>query len=192
MLAQGRHTWPRRGSLQTDLSGSTRSGALRTTVTLGRPSASHSCSVEVPCVATRPDMPGRPAHVAGRWPSVPARRVRRRLRWTTTRGSAPSPDRMSVWLGGRKDGFVIPLCCPLPKDAEVRSLRLVEKRRGRMGIRNRKLSSVEYEAHFSVLYPETAPVPSPESFLGRCGSESQERLDYFGRSHISERWAPFV
>ena len=91
------------------------------------------------------------------------------LEMDNNQGFRASPDRMSVWLGGRKDGFLIPLRRPLPKDAEVRSLRLVEKRRGRMGIRNRKLSPVEYEAHFSVLYPETAPVPSPESFLDVVG-----------------------
>ena len=74
-----------------------------------------------------------------------------------------TPDRMSIWVGAGKDGFRVPLRRPLPGGTEVRTLRLVEKRRGRMQVRNRKLASVEYEAHISVLYAEAPPEASPNS-----------------------------
>ena len=87
------------------------------------------------------------------------------LEMDNNQGFSVAPDRMSIRLGGRKDGFRIPLRRPLPRDAEVRAFRLVEKRRGRMGVRNRGLTSVEYEAHFSVLCPEPEPAHKPESLL---------------------------
>ena len=78
-------------------------------------------------------------------------------------------DRMSIWIGASKDGFRVPLRRPLPDKAEVRSLRLVETRKGRMQIRNRKLSLIQYEAHISVHYAEAAPVVAPESLLDIVG-----------------------
>ena len=79
-------------------------------------------------------------------------------------------DRMSLWIGKeRSGGFPIPLRRPLPKDAEVCSFRLVEKRRGRMGTANRPLSAVEYEAHIAVRYAETAPTVAPETLQDIVG-----------------------
>ncbi len=81
-----------------------------------------------------------------------------------------TPDRMSIWIGSkRKGGFRIPLPRPLPKDAEVRSLRLVEKRRGRMEIANRPLPAVEYEAHIAVEIAQTPAAPPPESLWDIVG-----------------------
>ena len=79
-------------------------------------------------------------------------------------------DRMSIWIGKeRSGGFRVPLCRPLPKDAEVCSFRLVEKRRGRMGIANRPLSAVEYEAHIAVRYAEATPAIMPEKLQDIVG-----------------------
>ena len=79
-------------------------------------------------------------------------------------------DRMSIWIGKeRSGGFRVPLSRPLPRDVEVRSIRLVEKRRGRMGIANRPLSAIEYEAHIAVQYAETAPITTPEKLQDIVG-----------------------
>ena len=92
------------------------------------------------------------------------------LEMDNNQGFSVSPDRMSIWLGGRKrDGFRIPLRRALPRGAQVRAFRLVEKRRGRMGVRNRQLASVEYEAHISVQYAEATPVFAPEIMLDIVG-----------------------
>ncbi len=82
-----------------------------------------------------------------------------------------TPDRMSILLGRGKDGFRGPLRRALPENGEVPSFRLVEKRRGRMGVRNRKGASVEYEAHITVQYPEATPVHVPETPLDIVGIE---------------------
>ena len=91
------------------------------------------------------------------------------LEMDNNQGFSVTPDRMSIWLGGKRDGIRLPLRRPLPANAEVRAFRLVEKRRGRMGVRNRKLASVEYEVHLSVLYADPAPVVSPETLLDIVG-----------------------
>ena len=84
-------------------------------------------------------------------------------------GFSVTPDRMSIWIGGKRDGTRVPLRRALPPNAQVRSFRLVEKRRGRMGVRNRKLASVEYEAHITVEYAEATPLVMPETLLDIVG-----------------------
>ena len=75
-----------------------------------------------------------------------------------------TPDRMSIWIGTlRTGGFRIPLRRPLPADTEVCSFRLVELRRNRQGVKNRRLADVSYEAHVALRYPEATPRVSPES-----------------------------
>ena len=70
-------------------------------------------------------------------------------------------DRMSVWIGSPKtDGVRVPLQRPLPKDGEVRSLRLVELRRERLGLANRPLESIRYEVHAAIRHPAVPPAPS--------------------------------
>ena len=83
------------------------------------------------------------------------------LEMDNNQGFSVSDDRMSIWLGGRRDGIRVPLRHPLPADAVAKAFRLVEKRRGRMGVRNRSLASVEYEAHVSVQYLEAVPELQP-------------------------------
>ena len=79
-------------------------------------------------------------------------------------------DRMSIWLGGQRTGGVrIPLRRALPIGCEVRSFRLVEKRKGRMKVVNRQLASVEYEIHVTVQYPEAVPVQGPQIPLDILG-----------------------
>ena len=62
-------------------------------------------------------------------------------------------DRMSIEVDHRSFGFVIPLRRPLPEDGEVRSFRLVEKRKNRRGVKNRPLKSIEYEIHVAIAFP---------------------------------------
>ena len=88
-------------------------------------------------------------------------------------GFSVTPDRMSLWIGTeRSGGFRVPLRRPLPKDAEVRSFRLVEKRKGRMGIANRPLSAVEYEAHIAVEYPQQVAQVKPEKLQDIVGVDA--------------------
>ena len=91
------------------------------------------------------------------------------LEMDNNQGFSVTPDRMSIWLGGKRDGVRVPLRRALPQNAEVRAFRLVENRRGRMGVRNRRLASVEYEAHVPVQYAEEAPVVIPETPLDIVG-----------------------
>ncbi len=74
-----------------------------------------------------------------------------------------SQDRMSINLTG-KYGFRVPLRRPLPpaREWEVRSFRLVELRKNRRGIANRKLCSIQYEAHISVQRPAGYAGHAPE------------------------------
>ena len=117
----------------------------------------------------RAGTPVSPGPIAGPWRFVPVRQGTQTLEMDNNQGFSVTPDRMSIWLGGKRDGIRLPLRRPLPANAEVRAFRLVEKRRGRMGVRNRKLASVEYEVHLSVLYADPAPVVSPETLLDIVG-----------------------
>lgn len=75
-----------------------------------------------------------------------------------------TPDRMSLWIGTPKTGgFRIPLRRALPAGAEVRTFRLVELRRNRRGVKNRRLADIWYEAHVALMYPEATPRVSPQS-----------------------------
>ena len=88
-------------------------------------------------------------------------------------------DRMSVWVGSpRSGGFRVPLRRPIPRDAELRSLRLVELRRNPSDTANRPLTSVQYMANLALEWPEPAPVPEPESSAEVVGVDTSERLDW--------------
>ncbi len=86
-------------------------------------------------------------------------------------------DRMSVWVGSpRSWGFRVPLRRPIPQCAELRSLRLVELRRNRSDVSNRRLEDVRYEAHLALDWPEPPPAPEPESAAEAVGVDTSERL----------------
>ena len=91
------------------------------------------------------------------------------LEMDNNQGFSVTRDRMSIWLTGKRDGFRVPLRRPLPANAVVCAFRLVEKRRGRMGVRNRELASIEYEIHVSVRYMEPTPMVTPESLMDVVG-----------------------
>ncbi len=86
-------------------------------------------------------------------------------------------DRMSVWVGSpRSWGFRVPLRRPIPRGAELRSLRLVELRRNRSDVSNRALDDVRYEAHLALDWPDPPPAPEPESAAEAVGVDTSERL----------------
>ena len=64
----------------------------------------------------------------------------------------------------KKYGFRVPLRRPLPSagECQVRSFRLVELRKNRCGIANRKLCNIEYEAHISIARPAGYSGHAPE------------------------------
>ncbi len=82
-------------------------------------------------------------------------------------------DRLAIAVKDRRYGFVIPLAKPLPDTVStdrkpspahpdvVRSLRLVEVRGKRRGLRNRRLEDIRYEVHIAIGGPEV-PLTRPE------------------------------
>ena len=69
-------------------------------------------------------------------------------------------DRRSISIG-RRDPVIIMLRRPVPKNCEVRSFRLVEKRSKRRETANWRPDNVRYEAHITVELPAAAPAPAP-------------------------------
>ena len=75
-----------------------------------------------------------------------------------------TPDRMSIWIGTPKTGgFRIPLRRALPAGTHVCSFRLVELRRNRRGVKNRRLADIQYETHVAVMCAEATPRASAEA-----------------------------